>query len=151
MQRIKSLEMNNGIIEMYISQMSDCYRAVLNDMIAAGNTSAVALALMVNSREGGGIAKALNTDTVQSSRASFARADEELESASRLVQSLTIVIIIEFYHMLWVPFAIKIFQFIVGHLLLVHSYWSNLRIDGNSSFCRCRFRLFLPSTEDFTA
>lgn len=62
MQRIKSLEMNNGIVEMYIAQISDCYRSVLNDLIAAGNTSAVALALMVNTREGNGLPKQFTED-----------------------------------------------------------------------------------------
>ena len=52
MQRIKSLEMNNGIVDMYLSQISDCYRAVINDLIAAGNASAVAMALMNNMRKG---------------------------------------------------------------------------------------------------
>lgn len=47
MQRIKSLEMNNGIIEMYVSQLSDCYRSVLNDIVSAGNASAVAMALKI--------------------------------------------------------------------------------------------------------
>ena len=62
MQRIKSLEMNNGIVEMYISQISDCYRSVLNDLITAGNVSAVALALMVNTREGNGLSKEITED-----------------------------------------------------------------------------------------
>lgn len=52
MLRIKSLEMNTGIVEMYLSQISDCYRAVINDLIAAGNASAVAMALMTNARKG---------------------------------------------------------------------------------------------------
>jgi len=55
MLRINSLEMNNGIIEMYIGQISECYRAVLNDLVSAGNVSAVALALMVNTRDGAGL------------------------------------------------------------------------------------------------
>ena len=51
MLRIKSLEMNNGIVEMYVAQMSECYRSVLNDIVNAGNVSATALAIMVNHRE----------------------------------------------------------------------------------------------------
>ena len=54
--------MNNGIIEMYISQISECYRAVLNDLIAAGNISAVALATMINTREGTGFSKQIFSD-----------------------------------------------------------------------------------------
>ena len=54
MQRIKSLEMNYGIVEMYLAQISDCYRVVLNDLVAAGNASAVAMALMINTRYGAG-------------------------------------------------------------------------------------------------
>ena len=37
---------------MYLSQISDCYRAVINDLLAAGNASAVAMALMTNTRKG---------------------------------------------------------------------------------------------------
>jgi hypothetical protein len=54
--------MNNGIIEMYISQISECYRAVLNDLISAGNISAVALATLINTREGAGFSKQIFSD-----------------------------------------------------------------------------------------
>lgn len=49
-----------GIVEMYMIQISDCYRAVLNDIVAAGNVSAVAMALMVNTRDRAGSQAAAN-------------------------------------------------------------------------------------------
>lgn len=51
-QKVKDLEINYAIIEKYTAQVSDCYRSVLNDFVAAGNASAMALALMVNMRGG---------------------------------------------------------------------------------------------------
>jgi hypothetical protein len=42
MQKIKTLEMNYAIVEMYTLQMSECYKAVLKDILA-NTSSAVAL------------------------------------------------------------------------------------------------------------